>query len=219
MTAESDLIVSEKFLSIQGESSLAGYPCVFIRLAGCNLRCRYCDARYSYEEPGTNTSLAELLAFAAGYANALVEITGGEPLLQANVYPLLEQLLAAGRKVLLETNGSIDLSRVPAGVIKIMDIKCPDSGMADHFNPKNLGLLSQTDEIKFVISSRKDYDWAADLVRGPLANTKVACIHFSPVMPNISPALLAEWLLKGRLPARLQLQLHKILWPKISRGV
>lgn len=218
MAVEPGLEISEKFFSIQGESTLAGFPCVFFRLSGCNLRCRYCDARYAYEEPGAIVSLAELLAYADLYPKALVEITGGEPLLQENVYPLMEKLLASGRKVLLETNGSINLSRVPAGIIKIMDIKCPDSGMAGHFDQTNLDLLGPTDEIKFVISSKKDYDWAAGLVQGPLANIGVAAINFSPIVADLSPPLIADWLLRDCLPIRLQLQLHKILWPAITRG-
>ena len=210
--------ISEKFYSIQGESSLAGYPCVFFRLSGCNLRCHYCDARYTYEESGAATSLSNLLEFAGRYPGALVEITGGEPLLQENVYPLMEKLLAAGRRVLLETNGSINIGRVPREVRKIMDIKCPDSGMSGHLERANIGLLGPNDEIKFVISSEKDYFWAAEMVRGPLSQSRVAAIHFSPVIPDVSPALMAEWLLHDSLPVRLQLQLHKILWPEIKRG-
>ncbi|MFN2366510.1 MAG: radical SAM protein [Desulfurivibrionaceae bacterium] len=211
------LEVSELFFSIQGESSYAGQPCVFIRLSGCNLRCRYCDAGYTYEEPGTLKDIGEILSFAGQYPGFPVEITGGEPLLQENVYPLMEELLKAGRKVLLETNGSITLARVPAGVVKIMDAKCPGSEMHEHLKKQNLGLLGPGDELKFVLCSRADYEWAAALTRKTPLNDAVI-IHFSPVPGELDPALLAEWLLEDRLPVRLQLQLHKIIWPGINRG-
>ncbi len=211
------LEVSELFFSIQGESSYAGQPCVFIRLSGCNLRCRYCDAGYTYEEPGTPRDIGEILSFAGQYPGFPVEITGGEPLLQKNVYPLMEELLKAGRKVLLETNGSINLARVPAGVARIMDVKCPGSNMHEHLKKENLGLLGPGDELKFVLCSRTDYDWAAALIRKTALNKSVT-IHFSPVQGELDPARLAEWLLEDRLPVRLQLQLHKIIWPGIDRG-
>ncbi|MDT8335180.1 MAG: radical SAM protein [Desulfurivibrionaceae bacterium] len=211
------LEVSELFFSIQGESSYAGQPCVFIRLSGCNLRCRYCDAGYTYEEPGTLRDIGEILSFAGQYPGFPVEITGGEPLLQDNVYPLMDELLKAGREVLLETNGSINLARVPAGVVKIMDAKCPGSNMHEHLKKENLGLLGPGDELKFVLCSRADYDWAAALIRKTPLNKSVI-IHFSPVPGELDPARLAEWLLEDRLPVRLQLQLHKIIWPGIDRG-
>lgn len=211
------LEVSELFFSIQGESSYAGQPCVFIRLSGCNLRCRYCDAGYTYEEPGTLRDIGEILSFAGQYPGFPVEITGGEPLLQENIYPLMEELLAAGRKVLLETNGSIKLAKVPAGVTKIMDVKCPGSNMHEHLERSNLELLGPGDELKFVLCSRADYDWAAALI-GKTALNDAVTIHFSPVAGELDPALLAEWLLEDRLPVQLQLQLHKIIWPGINRG-
>jgi len=216
--AEPTLQLSEIFYSIQGESSFAGYPCLFFRLSGCNLRCSYCDAKYTYEEPASPTALSALLAEAARYPKALVEITGGEPLLQDGVYPLMEALLAAGRTVLLETNGSLSLARVPLGVVKILDLKCPDSGMAGQMDLANLDLLDSRDEIKFVLSSRPDYDWA----RAMLAEHRLAekaKVILSPVIDRLAPSLLAEWLLADALPARLQLQLHTLLWPGLKRGV
>lgn len=211
------LELSELFFSIQGESSYAGAPCLFVRLTGCNLRCSYCDARYTYEEKGTATGLDEILAFVDEHLDFPVEITGGEPLLQENVYPLMEALLATGHTVLLETNGSINLGRVPAGVVKIMDIKCPGSGMADRFLEENLALLSPTDEIKFVLSSRADYEWATAMLNDTaLGNGNI--IHFSPVSGLLAATELAEWILADQLPVRLQLQLHKILWPGENRG-
>ncbi len=211
------LEVSELFFSIQGESSYSGQPCVFIRLSGCNLRCNYCDARYTYEEEGALKSIPELLAFAEEYPGYPVEITGGEPLIQEGAIPLMEELLAAGRQVLLETNGTISLAKVPAGVIRIMDVKCPDSGMSEHLLRDNFSLLSPEDELKFVLSSRSDYEWAAEMVK-ELPRGGAGTIHFSPIPDRLDPAQLAEWLLADRLPVRLQLQLHKIIWPGVTRG-
>lgn len=212
------LRLSEIFYSIQGESSFAGYPCLFFRLSGCNLRCSYCDARYTYEEPADETALGVLLAEAARYPAALIEITGGEPLLQEGVYPFMEALLAADRTVLLETNGSLGLERVPQEVVKIIDLKCPGSGMAEQMYPGNLDLLAPHDEIKFVLSSRADYDWAVAIIRKHHLDKKAKLI-LSPVIGRLEPSLLAEWLLADALPARLQLQLHTLLWPGVKRGV
>nr|MDA3785562.1 radical SAM protein [Deltaproteobacteria bacterium] len=165
MKSNHSLLVSELFYSIQGESSYAGYPCLFIRLAGCNLRCSYCDARYTYEEAGQEMALAEVIAFVQASPVPLVEITGGEPLLQENVYPLMAALIKDERLVLLETNGSMDLTRVPAPVVIIMDIKCPGSGMAEKNHLANLARLTSKDELKFVLRSREDYLWAVDLLK------------------------------------------------------
>jgi 7-carboxy-7-deazaguanine synthase len=213
------LTLSEIFYSIQGESSYAGIPCVFVRLAGCNLRCRWCDARYTYEEPGTRWALSAILAEIDHYpATALVEITGGEPLLQEGISPLMEQLLASGRTVLLETNGSLAIDRVPPGVVAVLDVKCPGSGMADRFDLANLKRLRPTDELKFVLASRADYEWAADFVRRHGLVGRYP-IHFSPVVAELPPADLAQWLLADGLAVRLQLQLHTLLWPGRNRGV
>ena len=218
MRDEPTLQLSEIFYSIQGESSFAGYPCLFFRLSGCNLRCSYCDAKYTYEEPATVTPLSTLLTEAARYPNALIEITGGEPLLQEEVYPLMEALLAAGRTVLLETNGSLGIKRVPRAVVKILDLKCPDSGMAEKMDMTNLDLLAPHDEIKFVLSSRADYEWTGAMIREHRLAEKAKLI-LSPVISRLAPALLAQWLLTDALPVRLQLQLHTLLWPGIKRGV
>ncbi|MFA6499669.1 MAG: radical SAM protein [Desulfurivibrionaceae bacterium] len=218
MKAEPTLQLSEIFYSIQGESSFAGYPCLFFRLSGCNLRCSYCDAKYTYEEPATPTPLSTLLTEAARYPNALIEITGGEPLLQEGIYPLMEALLAAGRTVLLETNGSLSIERVPKEVVKIVDLKCPDSTMAGKMDLANLALLMPHDEIKFVVSSRADYDWAKTIMKDHRLAEKAKLI-LSPVIGRLEPALLAQWLMADALPARLQLQLHTQLWPGMKRGV
>lgn len=217
MKTPPQLEISELFFSIQGESSYAGQPCVFIRLSGCNLRCSYCDAKYTYEEEGAQTKTSEIMAFVAQYPGFPVEITGGEPLLQENVYLLMDELLASGRRVLLETNGSIDLAKVPTGVVRIMDVKCPGSTMHKHLLTDNFGLLGSGDELKFVLCSRADYDWAVELIKANKLN-KALIIHFSPVAGKLEPAHLAEWILNDRLPVRLQLQLHKFLWPDIIRG-
>ncbi len=217
MKTPPQLEISELFFSIQGESSYAGQPCVFIRLAGCNLRCSYCDAGYTYEEAGSLKDISKILAFVAQYPGFPVEITGGEPLLQENVYRLMDELLAAGRRVLLETNGSIGLEKVPTGVVKIMDVKCPGSGMSEHLLKDNLGLLGPGDELKFVLCSRADYEWAVELIKKTALN-KALVIHFSPVTGKLGPTQLAEWILDDQLPVRLQLQLHKFLWPDVVRG-
>jgi 7-carboxy-7-deazaguanine synthase len=221
------LEVSELFFSIQGESSFAGYPCVFIRLSGCNLRCNYCDASYTYKESGKKLPLSEILQFVNNYPNAIVEITGGEPLLQKNSLVLMQSLLDLGKTVLLETNGSLDIADVPDKIIKIMDIKCPDSGMHTKMLLNNLVKLTSRDEIKCVLSSRDDYEWAVavlqqhDLLYNSLeggANQKPKVL-FSPVMGDLEAKKLAEWILQDNLPVRLQIQLHKILWPNQNRGV
>ena len=217
MRDEPTLQLSEVFYSIQGESSFAGYPCLFFRLAGCNLRCSNCDAKYTYEDPASPTPLSTLLNEAARHPNALIEITGGEPLLQEGVYPLMEALLARDRAVLLETNGSLNIARVPKEVVKIIDLKCPDSGMAEKMDLANLTLLAPHDEIKFVVSSRADYDWAVTMIREHRLAEKAKLI-LSPVLGRLAPALLAQWLLADALPARLQLQLHTLLWPEKKRG-
>ncbi|MCB2182127.1 MAG: radical SAM protein [Desulfobulbaceae bacterium] len=219
------LQVSELFYSIQGESTFAGYPCAFIRLAGCNLRCSYCDARYTYEEPFRPLQLNEIINFTEKYPAALVQITGGEPLIQQGTYPLLEKLLLAGRLVLLETNGSISLKDVPDDVVKIMDFKCPGSGMSEKMHVANLKMLSPADELKFVISSRGDYEWAVNClydhipdVNNPVHIKNRVKVLFSPVTGALDQSELAQWILDDGLLVRLQLQLHTILWPAKTRG-
>jgi 7-carboxy-7-deazaguanine synthase len=209
--------ICELFYSIQGESSYAGYPCFFIRFAGCNLRCTYCDTRYAYEGEHQPYSMEQILAELEKYPGIMVEITGGEPLLQEAVYPLFEQLLATDRIVLLETNGSISLEKVPENIVKIMDVKCPGSSMHEKMNFDNFGFINQKDEIKFVISSRADYLWAKQLVSTYDLPTRTT-VTFSPVTSQIAPAELAGWILDDLLPVRLRLQLHTILWPGRTKG-
>lgn len=218
MRTETTLSVSEIFYSIQGESRHAGFPCLFIRLCGCNLRCSYCDARYTYDEPGRPMPVAAVLREVQKKPGVMVEVTGGEPLLQEGVYTLFDALLAENRTVLLETNGSIDISRVPAGVIRIMDLKCPDSNMHHHMLLNNLARLRPEDEIKFVLSSRADYDWARNMIHAH-GLAEIAHLSCSPVIGSLSPTELAQWMMQDRLPCRLQLQLHTILWPGQKRGV
>jgi 7-carboxy-7-deazaguanine synthase len=214
---EALLEICELFYSIQGESSYAGYPCFFIRLAGCNLRCIYCDSRYAYEGEHLSYSISRIRAELEKYPGVLVEITGGEPLLQEGVYPLFKHLLAEGRKVLLETNGSLSLASVPADVVKIMDMKCPGSGMHEYMDFDNFSFMNPKDEIKFVISSREDYNWASKLVSSDDLHHKTT-ITFSPEITVLPPATLAAWILADRLPVRLRLQLHTILWPGKTKG-
>ena len=218
------LAVAGLFYSIQGESTRAGLPCAFIRLAGCNLRCRYCDSAYTWEEAGNRTAIAEILRWLEWYPEVLVELTGGEPLLQEDIYPLLNELLARGRSVLVESNGSLSIARVPAQAGVILDLKCPDSGMAEQTDWENITLLAarkehgSRDEIKFVLSSEADYAWASEVI----ARYRLAALVpllLSPVANELSPARLAELMLRDRLPARLQLQLHRIIWPARERGV
>ncbi|MDW7771840.1 MAG: radical SAM protein [Desulfobulbaceae bacterium] len=217
------LHISEWFYSIQGESSWSGYPCAFIRLAGCNLRCRYCDSAYTWEQ-GREATYESILEWLAHYPGVLVEITGGEPLLQEALYPFLDLLLADGRTVLIETNGSLSIAKIPAQVVVILDIKCPDSSMGDRTDWNNVDLLkarrngSSRDEIKFVISSEKDFFWAKNVIeKYRLAD--IATLLFSPVEYLIAPTSLAELIMAHRMPAKLQLQLHRLLWPEVDRGV
>jgi 7-carboxy-7-deazaguanine synthase len=211
------LEICELFYSIQGESSFAGYPCFFIRFAGCNLRCTYCDTRYAYEGVHKVYTIGQILVELDKYPGVMVEITGGEPLLQNGIYSLFERLLATGRTVLLETNGSLSLENVPKDVVRIMDMKCPDSGMHEKMNFDNFNILEPKDEIKFVISSRGDYNWAAQLVNSYDLH-KVTTVTFSPENSRLQAADLAEWILDDRLPVRLRLQLHTIIWPGKIKG-
>ena len=218
------LQISELFYSIQGESTWAGMPCLFIRLAGCNLRCNYCDARDTWEEPTVAMTTADILAWVWQYPGVLIEITGGEPLHQAGVFPLMQALIEDGRRVLLETNGSLPLGDVPDAVSIIMDIKCPGSGMAGRNLPGNIDLLRKrsqkqcADEIKFVLSSVADFHWAREMVAREQLDQWVTVL-FSPVRPLLTPQDLARLLLDHRLKVRLQLQLHTLLWPNQTRGV
>ena len=217
MGSETELKIAELFYSIQGESSYAGYPCFFIRFADCNLRCTYCDTRYAYEGAHQSYTISRILADLEKYPGVLVEITGGEPLLQEGVYSLIDELLALDRTVLLETNGSLSLENVPQGVVKIMDMKCPGSGMHEKMNFDNFTFMSPKDEIKFVISTQEDYTWATGLVSS-YGLPDMATVTFSPVTARLTPEILAAWILADRLPVRLRLQLHTILWPGKTKG-
>ena len=211
------LRVSEIFHSIQGESTHAGLPCVFVRLTGCNLRCRWCDTAYAFEG-GKAMSVAEVVAEVGGFGCPLVEVTGGEPLLQPDAVPLMEELLRRGHRVLLETGGSLSIANVPEGVLRILDVKCPGSGEAAANRWENLDILRAGDEVKFVIAGRDDYLWAArELAARGLASR--CAVLFSPVQGEVEPGELARWVLEDRLPVRVQIQLHKLLWPGVERGV
>ena len=210
--------INEIFYSVQGESTFAGRPCVFVRLTACDLRCSWCDTPYAFHE-GRKRAIDDVVAEVEKYDCALVEVTGGEPLLQEDVYPLMDELVARGKTVLLETGGHRSTARVPAPVITILDIKCPASGEADRMDWDNLARLRPRDEIKFVIKDRVDYEYASDAIsRHDLAG-RVAAIHMSPVHGVLDPKTLSEWVLADRLPVRVQLQLHKYIWPADMRGV
>lgn len=213
---EVSLAINEIFVSIQGESSWAGRPCVFLRTTGCPLRCRWCDTEYAFYE-GERRTLAELVDEACAPGIELVEITGGEPLAQPGVPALAAALLGRDRTVLVETSGAYDISVLPPGTITIMDVKCPGSGEADRNDLDNLARLGPRDELKFVIADRRDYDWARDIVRDNDLAARWP-VHFSPVWDELAADELAAWILADGLPVRLQLQLHKILWPDKERG-
>ena len=212
------LTVNEVFYSIQGESTRAGQACVFVRLTACDLRCSWCDTPYAFHE-GRKRSIDEVVAEVDGYRCPLVEITGGEPLLQDDVYPLMEQLLALGKTVMLETGGHRPIDRVPSAVVKIVDIKCPGSGEVEQNDWRNLDRLAPHDEIKFVLGDRIDYEFALDVVRRHDHAARVAAVLFSPVHGVLEPRTLSEWMLADHAPARLQLQLHKYIWSPATRGV
>jgi 7-carboxy-7-deazaguanine synthase len=213
------LKVNEIFYSIQGESSWAGYPCVFVRLTGCNLRCSYCDTQYAYDE-GDELAIADIVAQVAAYRCPLVEITGGEPLLQAETPLLVSSLLDNRYRVLLETNGSLDVHSIDHRCIKIIDVKLPSSGETQSNCLQNLALLTDQDELKFVIGNKEDYDYAKQVMNLiPQQLLPKIIVNISPVFTVLSPALLASWILQDHLAVRLNLQLHKILWPSDRRGV
>ncbi|HJO92356.1 MAG TPA: radical SAM protein [Victivallales bacterium] len=214
------LIISELFLSIQGESTYVGRPCYFIRLAGCNLECSYCDTKYSISNTDSKEyEISELVEKAVESGVKFVEITGGEPLLQKNVQLLSDLLLKEKLTVLIETNGSVAISDLPPGVIKILDCKCPSSGMDNEMFFENFDLLTKNDEVKFVMSNKQDYEYAVNIINSYKLITKTEKILFSPVAGKLSPKLLAEWMVRDKIPAILQLQLQKIIWTNIDRGV
>ena len=212
------LTINEIFHSIQGESRRAGEPCVFVRLTACDLRCSWCDTAYAFYE-GSKREVNDVVADVEKYGCPLVEITGGEPLLQEDVYPLMDRLLASGHTVMIETGGHRSIARVPAGVLKIVDVKCPGSGEAHRNHWENLDLVRSHDEVKFVLKDRADYDYAKDVVAEHALVGKVGAVHFSPVHGVLDARVLAEWVLADRLAVRVQLQLHKFIWSPETRGV
>lgn len=212
------LTINEIFYSIQGESTYAGKPCVFVRLTGCDLRCSWCDTPYAFTE-GQKMSVDAVLQQVDTYGSPLVEVTGGEPLLQEDVYPLMDRLLESGRTVLLETGGQIDVSRVPGAVIKVMDVKCPASGESGRNDWSNIDRLGSRDQVKFVIKDRGDYEFARDILGRHALERRCAAVLFSPVHGVLEPRVLSEWILEDKLPVRLQLQIHKHIWGANVRGV
>jgi 7-carboxy-7-deazaguanine synthase len=231
------MFITEIFKSIQGEGTRAGLPCIFVRLTGCNLRCTWCDTAYAFHG-GRRMSVEEVLSRVDELAGRdpgadtlqakvpLVELTGGEPLLQEEIYPLAENLLGAGYTVMIETSGERYIGRLPRDVIKIVDVKCPDSGEADTFNVDNLDVLSSEDEVKFVLSTRRDYEFAREFTAQHRLSGRVKQVLFSPVFEDpqgkwrgLEPRTLVEWILADGLPVRLGLQLHKFVWDPATKGV
>ena len=211
------LTVNEIFKSLQGESSFTGLPCIFIRLAGCNLRCTWCDTEYAFYE-GQPKSVQDIMAAIEPLGVPLVEITGGEPLLQDTVYDLMNALLAKNYKVLVETGGGVSVAKVPEPVIKILDIKCPGSGEDSKNLWDNLGHLNPGDEVKFVLADRADYEWSREILDRYNIHKKVKVL-FSPVYDKLDLKELAAWVLEDNLPVRVQTQLHKVIWGKDTIGV
>jgi 7-carboxy-7-deazaguanine synthase len=216
--AEKTLTINEIYHSIQGESTWAGEPCVFVRLTFCDLRCTYCDTEYAFYE-GKKQTLGEIVPAVAAFRCPLVEITGGEPLLQKNVLPLMAMLADAGHTVLLETSGAHDISAVDQRVHRIMDLKTPGSGESARNLFSNIEHLTQRDEVKFVIGSREDYEWSREQVERHGLAQRCRAVLFSPIFGRIDPREIVEWILADRLPVRFQLQMHKFIWTPTKRGV
>ena len=217
--------VTEIFRSIQGESTHAGLPCIFVRLTGCNLRCMWCDTAYAFYG-GQSKSVEEVFAAVRSLSQCdgrrlvnLVELTGGEPLLQKDIYPLIDRLLEDRYRVLIETSGERDIGELPPPVIRIVDVKCPGSGEEGAFRMENLAALQPHDQVKFVLADRRDYEWAREFLAQHPLQEKVEAILFSPVFGQLEPRLLAGWILEDGLPVRLGLQLHKFIWDPEARGV
>jgi 7-carboxy-7-deazaguanine synthase len=211
-----DLVVTEFFKSIQGESSWAGTPCSFVRLTGCPLRCRWCDSVYTFKG-GQRFSIAQIMEQVAAYGLPLVEVTGGEPLAQENCIPLLQSLAEAGYTVLLETSGAISIAEVPA-TTHIMDIKCPGSGMVERNLWENIAHLKAKDEVKFVISHREDFDWCLEVIKEHALSSRCTLL-LSPAWGLLEPKQLAAWVLEDNLSCRLNLQQHKYIWGPRVKGV
>jgi len=212
-----NLRVNEIFCSIQGESAFAGKPCVFVRTTGCPLRCTWCDTEYAFAE-GTDMELEEVVVAALSYDIPVIEVTGGEPLAQDASLELLKDLCDCGKSVLLETSGALPIARVDDRVHIVMDIKCPGSGMEDRNLWENLEHLKETDEIKFVIAGREDYEYATHVI-AKFGLDDICEVIISPVIGRVDGKDVAQWMLEDKLPARFQLQLHKLIWPPDARGV
>jgi 7-carboxy-7-deazaguanine synthase len=215
---EQRLRINEIFFSIQGESTWAGRPCAFVRLTGCDLRCSWCDTEYAFHE-GRTMAVEDVAAQLLGYGCDLAEVTGGEPLLQAAVHPLIGRLLDAGMTVLVETSGASDVSALDERAIKVMDLKCPGSGESARNLWSNLEHLTPRDEVKFVIADRADYEWARDMTRRHDLAARVNAVLMSCAFGLLEPAMLAGWILADRLAVRMQLQMHKHIWASDARGV
>ncbi len=212
------LRVNEIFYSIQGESTRAGLPCVFVRLTGCNLRCVWCDTEYAFHE-GSQMAIDEIVARVRGYGCKLVEVTGGEPMLQKGIHTLFSALLDENYTVMVETSGERDLARVDPWVIKIMDLKCPGSGESERNRWSNLECLTPRDEVKFVVTDRHDYEWARAVMQENRIAERVNAVLISPVFGKLDAQTLASWILTDNLPVRMQLQMHKQIWGPSVRGV
>ena len=217
--------VAEIFRSIQGETTYAGLPCIFVRLTGCNLRCVWCDTPYAFYG-GQKMTVQQALEAVHSLSDSngsrrveLVELTGGEPLLQKDIYPLIDCLLERNFRVLIETSGERDISLLPQPVVRIVDVKCPGSGEGGTFRMENLAALRSQDQVKFVLAERRDYEWACEFLREHPVADKVEAVIFSPAFEGLHPRSLAEWILEDGLPVRLGLQLHKYIWHPTTKGV
>lgn len=214
----STLTIIETYLSVQGESTWAGLPCTFIRLARCNLRCRWCDTTYSFTG-GDPRTIGDLLEECKGFGCNLVEITGGEPLAQKECSDLAQALVDEGYTVLVETSGSLPINVLPPETIKIMDLKCPDSEECEKNDWSNIDYLTEKDEVKFVLASRRDYEWARDVIKEYKLETLCGAVLMAPVFGEIESAEIVHWILDDELPVRFQLQMHKFIWPPDQKGV
>ncbi len=210
--------INEIFYSIQGESSFSGWPFAFIRLTACNLRCSYCDTQYAFHE-GRDMSVPEIVETVRAYPTKMALVTGGEPLLQSSVHDLFRALIENGYTVCVETGGHVSVKDVDPRVHKIMDLKCPSSGMMDHNDYGNVVYLTRADEVKFVTGTRADFDWACEMIREFDLPSRAGAVLISPVHGILPYQELARWVLDSGLPVRMQIQLHKVIWPGVERGV
>ena len=210
------LVVNEVFFSIQGEGTRAGRPCVFVRLTGCPLRCVWCDTAYAFQE-GRRREVEDVVAEVEAFPCRLLTLTGGEPLAQPDAFPLVARLLDRGFEVLVETSGHVSIEELDRRAVAILDVKAPGSGESGRMHADNLALLRPQDEVKLVLADRADYEWAREMVRDP--RLRGATVLLSPVHGQLDPGRLGRWIVDDGLPVRLQIQLHKVLWPGVERGV